>query len=182
MSIFALSIFPYISASIVVMLVGASSKRIAALKKEGPAGQRIITQYTRYLTVIITCFQAYGVAVGLEAFNTSAGVAVADPGLFFRITTIITLLGGTIFLMWLGEQITSRGIGNGISLLIFAGIVANLPIALASTFEQARTGALATWILMALLVLSLAVTTFIVFVERSYRKVASTTSSTPGRQ
>lgn len=171
MSIFALNIMPYISASIIIQLMTSAFKRLEQLKKEGEAGRRIINQYTRYLTVLFATVQAYGLAVGLESLTSSAGAAVANPGTFFRLTTVITLVGGTMFLMWLGEQITSRGVGNGISLLIFAGIVANLPVALAQTFEQARVGTLATSMLLVLLVMALAVIAFIVFVERAQRRV-----------
>src|SRR6201993_1992684 len=131
MAIFALNIMPYISASIIVQLMTTVSPTLEQLKKEGEQGRKIINQYTRYGTVILALLQAYGIAIGLEG----AGNAVADAGWFFRISTVITLTGGTIFLMWLGEQITSRGIGNGISLIILSGIVAQLPSALAGTLE-----------------------------------------------
>ena len=141
MTIFALNIMPYISASIIMQLMTAVSPTLEALKKEGESGRKKINQYTRYCTVLLAPVQAYGIAVGLEGMRGSAGAAVLDPGIFFRLTTVITLTGGTMFLMWLGEQITARGVGNGISLIIFAGIVANLPHALAATFELGRTGA-----------------------------------------
>src|SRR5579862_1306208 len=131
MTIFALNIMPYISASIIIQLLTAVSPRLEALKKEGEAGRKVLNQYTRYGTVLLAAVQAYGIAVGLEGARSASGVAVLDPGFFFRITTVITLVGGTVFLMWLGEQITARGIGNGISLIIFSGIVANLPHAMA---------------------------------------------------
>ncbi|HRQ60907.1 MAG TPA: preprotein translocase subunit SecY, partial [Alphaproteobacteria bacterium] len=131
MTIFALNIIPYISASIIMQLGTAMSAKLEALKKEGESGRMKINQYTRYLTVVLASIQAYGLAVGLESFTGSTGSAVVDPGLFFRITTVITIVGGTVFLLWLGEQITARGIGNGISLIIFAGIVAELPRAVA---------------------------------------------------
>jgi preprotein translocase subunit SecY len=137
------------------------------LKKEGEQGRKVINQYTRYLTVFLATLQAYGIAVGLES---GQGI-VADPGWFFRFATVITLVGGTMFLMWLGEQITSRGIGNGVSLIIFAGIVAGLPGAIASTFELGRTGALGTGIIIAILVLAIAVIAFIVFIERAQRRL-----------
>ena len=124
MAIFALNIMPYISASIIIQLLTSVFPSLEALKKEGEAGRKVINQYTRYLTVVLAVFQAYGIAIGLEG---QAGV-VTDPGLFFRLSTVLTLIGGTMFLMWLGEQITSRGIGNGSSLIIFAGIVARLPV------------------------------------------------------
>ena len=138
MAIFALNLIPYITASIVVQVIATASPRLEALKKEGEAGRRKMNQYTRYLAVVFCAVQAYGIAVGLEA---SQGV-VLNPGWFFRVSTVITLVGGTMFLMWLGEQITSRGVGNGISLIIFAGIVANLPTTIVQTLELSRTGAL----------------------------------------
>jgi preprotein translocase subunit SecY len=137
------------------------------LKKDGEAGRKMINQYTRYLTVLLATVQGYGIAVGLE----SASGVVDDPGLFFRVTTVVTLVGGTLFLMWLGEQITSRGVGNGISLIIFAGIVANLPTALAGTLELGRTGALSSLLIVLLFVMAAAVIAFIVFIERSVRKI-----------
>src|SRR5690606_20409584 len=124
MAIFALNIMPYISASIIMQLMSSMSPKLEALKKEGESGRKQINQYTRYLTLILAAFQAYGIAIGLEGSSSQAGAVVADPGWFFRATTVITLVGGTMFLMWLGEQITQRGVGNGISLIIFAGIVA----------------------------------------------------------
>ncbi|MBC7134624.1 MAG: preprotein translocase subunit SecY, partial [Oceanibaculum nanhaiense] len=130
MTIFALNIMPYISASIILQLMTAVSPTLETLKKEGESGRKKINQYTRYLTVVLATAQAFGIVVGLEGMSGSAGSAVVDPGWFFRVTAVITLVGGTIFLMWMGEQITARGIGNGISLIIFAGIVANLPSAL----------------------------------------------------
>ncbi|MDH3917080.1 MAG: preprotein translocase subunit SecY, partial [Rhodospirillales bacterium] len=130
MTIFALNIMPYISAAIIMQLLTAVSPQLEALKKEGEAGRKKINQYTRYGTVLLCLFQSYGIAVGLES---ASGGAVLDPGLYFRFSTVVTLTGGTIFLMWLGEQITQRGVGNGISLIIFSGIVANLPTAIAST-------------------------------------------------
>lgn len=171
MTILALNIMPYISASIVMQLMTTASKQLEAMKKEGESGRKKINQYTRYLTVIITALQAYGIAVGLEGMRSSAGLAVHEPGLFFRFTTVVTLVGGTMFLMWLGEQITARGIGNGISLIIFGGIVANLPQALAGTLELGRTGALSTALIIGLLTMSVAVIFFIVFVERAQRRI-----------
>ncbi len=171
MSIFSLNIFPYITASIIMQLMTAISPKLDALKKEGESGRVVINQYTRYLTVLLAGIQAFGIAVGLETLSTAAGSAVMDPGWFFRITTVITLVGGTIFLMWLGEQITSRGIGNGISLIIFAGIVATLPLALASMFELGRTGVLAVWIILVIVVLAVALISFVVFIERAQRRV-----------
>ncbi len=168
MAIFALNIMPYISAAIIMQLLTAVSPQLEALKKEGEAGRKKINQYTRYGTVVLCVFQSYGIAVGLES---TGGGAVIDPGLFFRFTTVVTLTGGTIFLMWLGEQVTQRGVGNGISLIIFAGIVANLPSALAQTFELGRTGNLATEFIIFLLLMSVVVITFIVFVERAQRRI-----------
>ncbi|RED53712.1 preprotein translocase subunit SecY [Aestuariispira insulae] len=172
MTIFALNIMPYISASIIMQLMTAVSPQMEALKKEGEAGRKKINQYTRYGTVILAALQGYGIAVGLESMQSSLGSsAVIDPGWYFRATTVITLTGGTLFLMWLGEQITQRGVGNGISLIIFAGIVANLPIALAQTLEQGRTGALSTGLILFFLVMAVAVIAFIVFMERAQRRL-----------
>ena len=167
MTIFALNIMPYITASIIMQLMTAIVPSLEALKKDGEAGRKMINQYTRYLTVLLATVQGYGIAVGLE----SASGVVDDPGLFFRVTTVVTLVGGTLFLMWLGEQITSRGVGNGISLIIFAGIVANLPTALAGTLELGRTGALSSLLIVLLFVMAAAVIAFIVFIERSVRKI-----------
>jgi len=171
MTIFALNIMPYISASIIIQLMTAVSPHLEQLKKEGEQGRKTINQYTRYGTVVLAALQAYGIAVGLEGMAGSQGSAVLAPGLFFRMTTVITLVGGTVFLMWLGEQITARGIGNGISLIIFAGIVANLPSALASTLELGRTGALSAGFILVLTILVVATITFIVFVERAQRRI-----------
>jgi len=171
MTIFALNIMPYISASIIMQLMTAVSPTLEQLKKEGESGRKKINQYTRYGTVLLATVQAYGLAVGLEGMQGSTGSAVIDPGMFFRMTTVITIVGGTIFLMWLGEQITARGVGNGISLIIFAGIVAELPRAIASTLELGRTGALSTFFIIMILVLAVALITFIVFMERAQRRV-----------
>ncbi|MBT4905626.1 MAG: preprotein translocase subunit SecY [Rhodospirillaceae bacterium] len=171
MSIFALNVIPYISAAIIMQLMTAISPTIEQLKKEGETGRKKINQYTRYLTVCLAFVQAYGLSVGLESLATSQGAAVEDPGLFFRASTVITIVGGTMFLMWLGEQITARGVGNGISLIIFAGIVAALPTALASTLELGRTGALSALFIIGFLIFAVAVTTFIVFVERAQRRI-----------
>jgi preprotein translocase subunit SecY len=171
MTIFALNIMPYISASIIMQLMTAVSPQLEALKKEGEAGRKKINQYTRYGTVLIAALQAYGISAGLEGMSSSAGPAVAEPGLFFRFQVVVTLVGGTIFLMWLGEQITARGVGNGISLIIFSGIVANLPSALAGTLELGRTGALSTGFIILLLLMSVGVIFFIVFVERAQRRI-----------
>ncbi len=171
MAIFALNIMPYISASIIMQLMSSVSPKLEALKKEGEQGRKAINQYTRYLTVILATFQAYGIAVGLEGSRAGAASVVIDPGWFFRLTTVISLVGGTMFLMWLGEQITARGVGNGISLIIFAGIVAGLPAALLSLFELSRTGSLSPFLLIALLALMLAVVAAIVFIERAQRRL-----------
>jgi preprotein translocase subunit SecY len=167
MAIFALNIMPYISASIIIQLMTTVSPTLEQLKKEGEQGRKTINQYTRYLTVVLAAFQAYGISIGLEG----AGNAVSDPGWFFRISTVITLTGGTMFLMWLGEQVTSRGIGNGISLIILAGIVAELPSALVSTLELGRQGALSTGLILAVLVMAVVVIAFIVFMERAQRRL-----------
>jgi preprotein translocase subunit SecY len=167
MAIFALNIMPYISASIIIQLMTTVSPTLEALKKEGEAGRKVMNQYTRYLTVLLATVQAYGISIGLEG----AGNTVADPGWFFRISTTITLVGGTMFLMWLGEQITSRGIGNGISLIIMAGIVAELPSAIAGTLELGRQGALSTGLILVILVMSVVVIGFIVFMERAQRRL-----------
>ena len=167
LAIFALNIMPYISASIIIQLMTSVSPTLEQLKKEGEAGRRQINQYTRYLTVILALFQAWGIAVGLQ----SSGSIVRDPGPFFLISTVVTLTGGTLFLMWLGEQITSRGIGNGTSLIIFAGIVAELPSAIAGTLELGRQGALSTGIIIVVLIMAVAAVFGIVFFERAQRRL-----------
>jgi preprotein translocase subunit SecY len=172
MSIIALGIMPYITASIVVQLMGSIYEPWKALKKEGESGRKKLNQYTRFGTVVLTIFQGYGIAVGLESWGASSGMsAVIDPGWFFRVSTIITLLGGTMFLMWLGEQITSRGIGNGISLIIMAGIVAQVPVAIGGLFEQGRTGAISAGFIVTVLILALAVVAFICLMERAQRRI-----------
>src|SRR5690606_27408212 len=171
MTIFALNIMPYISASIIVQLLTAVSPHLEALKKEGETGRKKLNQYTRYGTVFLAAIQAYGIAVGLEGMTGSRGSAVIDPGMFFRLVTVVTLTGGTMFLLWLGEQITQRGVGQGISLIIFAGIIADLPSAMVATLELGRTGALSTFFILILLVLMVAVITFIVFMERAQRRI-----------
>jgi len=171
MTIFALNIMPYISASIIMQLATAMSPKLEAMKKEGEVGRMKINQYTRYFTVLLATVQAYGLAVGLESLSGASGSAVIDPGMFFRISTVITIVGGTIFLMWLGEQITARGIGNGISLIIFAGIVAELPRAIASTLELGRQGTFSGLELIVLSVVVVSVIAFIVFIERAQRRV-----------
>ncbi|ATU71929.1 preprotein translocase subunit SecY [Komagataeibacter rhaeticus] len=171
MTVFALNIMPYISASIIVQLMSAAIPSLEALKKEGEGGRRKLNEYTRYLTVVIALFQAYGIAIGLENMHTEAGSAVVSPGMFFIVSCVLTLVGGTMFLMWLGEQITSRGVGNGISLIIFAGIVANLPNALASLFQLGYTGALSPFFVLVFLVLAAITIAFIVFMELAQRRV-----------
>ncbi|AZO30335.1 MULTISPECIES: preprotein translocase subunit SecY [Mesorhizobium] len=167
MAIFALGIMPYISASIIMQLMTSVIPSLESLKKEGEQGRKIINQYTRYGTVLLALVQAYGISIGLEGGN---GI-VNDPGMFFRISTVVTLVGGTMFLMWLGEQITARGIGNGISLIIFSGIVAGLPRAISGTLELGRTGALSTGLILAIIVLAIVVIAVIVFFERAQRRL-----------
>jgi preprotein translocase subunit SecY len=171
MAIFALNIMPYISASIIMQLMTSVVPSLETLKKEGEQGRKQINQYTRYLTVALAAFQAYGISIGLEGSRGSVGAVVSEPGWFFRLSTVITLVGGTMFLMWLGEQITARGVGNGTSLIIMAGIVAGLPSAIAGLFELSRTGALSWPLLLALLALMLAVVAAIVFIERAQRRL-----------
>ena len=167
MAIFALNIMPYISAAIIMQLLVAVSPVLGQLKKEGERGRKQINQYTRYGTVFLAALQAWGISIGLEG----AGNIVIDPGLYFRMSAVITLVGGVVFLMWIGEQVTARGIGNGISLIIFAGIVAELPSALVNTLELGRQGALSTWLILGVLVLAIIVIVTIVYVERSQRKL-----------
>lgn len=171
MTIFALAIMPYISASIIMQLATSMSPQLEAMKKEGEMGRMRINQYTRYLTVILASIQAYGLAVGLESMHGTSGSAVINPGLYFRISTVITIVGGTMFLLWLGEQITARGIGNGTSLIIFAGIVANLPRAVVSVLELGRQGQFSFPELAFLFLLVCGVIAFIVFMERAQRRV-----------
>lgn len=171
MTIFALNIMPYISASIIMQLLTSVTPSLEAMKKEGEAGRKKLNQYTRIGTVALAALQAYGIAIGLEGMSSGAFAAVADPGLFFRLSVVITLTGGTIFLMWLGEQITARGIGNGISLIIFAGIVANLPSAMIRTLELGRTGALSTFLIIVVLILAVVTVSALVFFERAQRRL-----------
>lgn len=172
MSIFALNILPYISASIIMQLASAMVPSLEQLKKEGELGQMKINQYTRYLTIFLASVQAYGISVGLENAQGAGGApAVADPGFFFRLTCIITIVGGTMFLVWLGEQITQRGIGNGISLLIYAGIVAELPRAIAGMLELGRQGEFTFITLLGVALMVVAVIVFIVFIERGQRRI-----------
>ncbi|WP_240483842.1 preprotein translocase subunit SecY [Methylobacillus sp. MM3] len=166
-TVFALGIMPYISASIIMQLLTVVSPQLEQLKKEGESGRRKITKYTRYGTLFLALFQAFGIAIALEG---QAGL-VLDPGVMFRLTTIVTLVSGTMFLMWLGEQITERGIGNGISIIIFAGIVAGLPQAIGGTLELARTGAFSIPLVLFLFAAAILVTAFVVFVERGQRKI-----------
>jgi len=168
MSIFALNIMPYISASIIMQLMTAVSPKLEQLKKEGEQGRKKINQFTRYGTVLLAAVQGYGLAVGVESMQ---GSPVIDPGAFYRISTVITIVGGTMFLMWLGEQITARGVGNGISLIIFAGIVANLPQALTQVLELGRTGQMSALFIIALFVMSIVVIAFVVFMERAQRRL-----------
>jgi preprotein translocase subunit SecY len=171
LAIFALNIMPYISASIIMQLMTSISPKLEALKKEGEAGRKQINQYTRYLTVILAALQGYGIAVGLEGSHNTAGAVVMEPGMFFRATTVITLVGGTVFLMWLGEQVTERGVGNGTSLIIFAGIVAGLPGAVVQLFELSRTGSISPGVVVFVLALALLVVAAIVFFERAQRRL-----------
>ncbi len=166
-TIFALGIMPYISASIIMQLLTVVSPQLEALKKEGESGRRKITQYTRYGTLVLALFQAFGIAVALE----SQPGLVIDPGMAFRLTAAITLVTGTMFLMWLGEQITERGLGNGISIIIFAGIAAGLPSAIGGLFELVRTGSMSTPAALVICVLAVAVTYLVVFIERGQRKI-----------
>ena len=170
MAIFALNIMPYISASIIIQLLTSVVPSLEALKKEGESGRKVINQYTRYLTVFLAAFQAYGIAVGLEGQQN----VVSDPGWFFRISSVLTLMGGTMFLMWLGEQITSRGIGNGSSLIIFAGIIAAFPSAIVNTLELGRQHAISAGLILVIAVMSVIVIAFIVFMERAQRRVLIT--------
>jgi preprotein translocase subunit SecY len=172
MTVFALNIMPYISASIIIQLMSAAVPSLEALKKEGEQGRKKLNQYTRYLTVFIAMFQSYGISIGLESMHGAFGPAVANPGPFFQFSCVITLVGGTMFLMWLGEQITARGIGNGTSLIIMSGIVANLPNAMASLLELGRTGALSPFFILAFIVIAVATIAVIVFVERAQRRIA----------
>ena len=171
MTIFSLNIMPYITASIILQLLTVLSKSLEQLKKEGEMGRRKINQYTRYATVLLAAFQGFGIAVGLESMASSSGSVVVDPGMLFRFTTVVTLVGGAIFLMWLGEQINARGIGNGISLIIFSGVVAQLPRALAGTFELGRTGAMSTPLILGIMVLAISLVLIIVFMERAQRRI-----------
>ena len=171
MGIFALGVMPYISSSIIMTLMQSAIPYLKSLKEQGSKGRRQLLQYTRYFTVLIAAVQGYGVSIGLESMQTTYGNIVFEPGLFFRLTTVITLVGGTIFLMWLGEQISSRGVGNGISLIITAGIIANLPSAFVSTLQLGRTGELSIAFILGILILILLLIIFIVFVEKAQRRL-----------
>ncbi len=171
MSIFALGIMPYISASIIVQLMTLVSKEMEAMKKEGEAGRKKLNQYTRWLTLLLAGLQALGVAYGLESASSGGSPAVMLPGWFFRISTMVTLTGGTMFVLWLAEQITSRGVGNGSSLIIFVGIVAGLPGAIVSMFQLSRSGELAGWAVLAILLMAVGIVAFVVFMERAQRRL-----------
>ncbi|MEM8921760.1 MAG: preprotein translocase subunit SecY, partial [Pseudomonadota bacterium] len=172
MAILALKVMPYISASIIIQLMTSASPTLERLKKEGESGRKQINQYTRYLTVLLAIAQAYGISVALGTVDPETGRAIAvEPGWFFQASTVITLVGGTVFLMWLGEQITARGVGNGISLIIFAGIVAELPRVAINSLSQTREGTLGLPTFIGIVALSIAVIVFIVFMERSQRRL-----------
>ncbi|KPF64401.1 preprotein translocase subunit SecY [Bosea sp. AAP35] len=167
LAIFALAIMPYISASIIIQLLSSVVPTFEALKKEGEQGRKVLNQYTRYLTLVLAVFQAYGIGVGLQG----SGNLVLEPGPFFLLSTTLTLVGGTMFLLWLGEQITSRGIGNGVSMIIFSGIIAEFPSQLAQTLELGRQGAISTGLLLLILVMAICVIAFVVFMERAQRRL-----------
>lgn len=171
MTIFALNIMPYISASIIIQLLTSVSPHLEALKKEGESGKRKLNQYTRYGTVLLASIQAFGIAVGLEKIAVASGSAVLNPGIIFKLSAVVTLTGGTLFIMWLGEQITSRGIGNGISLIIYSGIVANLPQSVVRTFILGREGDISTLLIIAVLIMIAAVIGYIVFMEKAQRRI-----------
>ena len=182
-SIFALGIMPYISAAIIMQLMSHAVPQLQQLRKEGEAGRRKITQYTRYFTVVLALFQSFGVAAALQSQSAGAGLPVVIiPGPGFIFSAVVTLTAGTVFLMWLGEQVTERGIGNGISIIIFAGIVAGLPAAIGSTLELARTGELSEIAVLFLLVLAFAITAFVVFVERGQRRITVNYAQRQGRK
>ena len=172
MSIIALGVMPYITASIVIQLATSLSPHLAAIKKEGESGRKRLNQYTRYGTVLLTAIQGWFIAVGLENWGAAQGIsAVIEPGLLFRITCVISLIGGTMLIMWIGEQITSRGIGNGVSLIIMAGIVSQLPRALVNLFESARTGTMSPIVILVIMVLAVGLIAGICFMERAQRRV-----------
>ncbi|MDP3371842.1 MAG: preprotein translocase subunit SecY [Candidatus Paracaedibacteraceae bacterium] len=171
MTVFSLNIMPYISASIIVQLMTTISPHLESLKKEGESGRKKLNQYTRYGTVFLAVIQAYGIAIGLEKMSGYSGSAVIDAGFFFRLSTVVTLTGGTMFVVWLGEQITSRGIGNGTSLIIFSGIVANLPQALIQTLQLGQQGSLSTFIILGVFLMVISVIGYIVFMEKAQRRI-----------
>lgn len=171
LTIFALGIMPYISAAIIIQLMTVVSPKLEQLKKEGESGRRKITEYTRYGTLFLATFQAIGISIGLESFTVAGQSVVIEPGLAFRAMTVVTLVSGTMFLMWVGEQITERGIGNGISLIIFAGIAAGLPAAVGGTLELARTGAYSPFVVLLLFAMVLVVTALVVWFERAQRRI-----------
>ena len=172
MSLIALGVMPYITASIVVQLASSLSPQLAAVKKEGESGRKKLNQYTRYGTVGLTAIQGYFISVGLEGFGAQSGVqAVVDPGMLFRLTAVVSLIGGTMFLMWLGEQITSRGIGNGVSLIIMAGIVAQLPVTLGNLFKSGREGSISGLLIMFVIIMAIGLILLICYMERAQRRV-----------
>ncbi len=172
MSLIALGVMPYITASIVVQLGASLSPQLAAIKKEGESGRKKLNQWTRYGTVGLTAVQGYFIAVGLESFGAQSGVAaVIEPGVLFRLTAVVSLIGGTMFLMWLGEQITSRGIGNGVSLIIMAGIVAQLPVTLSNLFKSGSEGSISGLLIMFVMVMAVGLILLICFMERAQRRV-----------
>ncbi|MBF0424683.1 MAG: preprotein translocase subunit SecY [Magnetococcales bacterium] len=172
LTVFALGIMPYISSSIILQLMTTVVPKLESLKKEGESGRRKINQYTRYGTVLLSLFQGFGIAYGMESMQAGGMSVVIQPGWHFRLITVITLTAGTAFIMWVGEQITNRGIGNGISLIIFAGIVANLPVAMANTLQLTRTGDLQPLFVLFLVIMSVLVTSFIIFMERAQRRIS----------
>lgn len=171
LSIFSLNIMPYITASIIMQLITVAFKELTALKKEGESGRRKIAQYTKYLTIVLALFQGYGLAVGAEHAVSELGNVVMNPGVMFRVTAMISLMGGTMFVMWLGEQITSRGIGNGSSIIIFCGIVSGLPSAIATFFDLGKTGAISTVMMLFIVVMAAALVGLIVFMEKAQRRI-----------
>lgn len=172
MSLIALGVMPYITSSIVVQLAASLSPQLAAIKKEGESGRKKLNQYTRYGAVFLTAIQGYFIAVGLESYAGASGIAaVVNPGIMFRVGAVISLVGGTMFLLWIGEQITARGIGNGVSLIIMAGIVAQMPVFIAQMFEGGRTGSISPFLIVGLLVMIVGLVIFICFMERAQRRV-----------
>ncbi len=171
MAIFALNVMPYISASIIIQILSTAVPALERLKKEGEGGRKQLNQYTRYLTVLLALAQAYMVASALNTVQPDGSSAAVEPGMYFLASTVVTLVGGTVFLMWLGEQITARGVGNGISLIIFAGIVAEMPNYIVQTWQQLYTGSIDFMVIVAVIALSIAMVLFIVFIERSQRRI-----------